>query len=278
VKVDAATLAGGSSNQDAYAVLEHALVVLDGASTYPPSTPGRDGGWYARTLLDVLCDRLPGFDSALACILTGAIAQIRDDHQLHPGGPSSTVLVTRINDETLDFLVLGDSTLVIQHPDDTCTALTDDRLAHVAVAERQAYLQRLRDGGGYDSQHTHLLADVQAAQRLARNHPDGYWIAECDPEAARHGISRTLPIDQVKALLLLTDGAASGVTTYGVPNTWPELVRQVVLARPGQVLDDLHQLEETDPAGQRWPRAKPHDDKTAILLRALGTEPSSAIN
>jgi hypothetical protein len=122
-----------------------------------------------------------------------------------------------------------------------------------------------------------LLADLQAAQRLARNHPEGYRIAECDPGAAFQAISRTLPIDQVQALLLLTDGAAAGVTTYGAPSTWPELVRQVASAGPGQVLDDLHRLEETDPTGQRWPRAKPHDDKTAILVRALGTEPSSII-
>lgn len=270
MKVDAATLAGGSSNQDVYAVLDRTIVVLDGASTYPTPTPGRDGRWYARTLLNALRDRLPDHDSSLASILADAIAQVRDDHQLQPSGPSSTVLMTRTKDDALDILVLGDSTLVIQHVDDTCTALTDDRLAQVAVAERQAYLERLHNGGGYDSQHARLLADLQAAQRLARNHPEGYWIAECDPEAARHAISRTLPIDQVQTLLLLTDGAAAGVTTYGAPSTWPELFRELDLVRARQVLGDLHQLEETDPTGQRWPRAKPHDDKTAIVVRSLG--------
>jgi len=131
------------------------------------------------------------------------------------------------------------------------------------------YLQRLRDGGGYDSQHGRLLADLQAAQRLARNHSEGYRIAESDPEAARHAISRTLPIDKIQALLLLTDGAAAGVTTYSAPSTWPELVHQVASAGARQVLGDLRQLEETDPAGRQWPRAKPQDDQTAIFAWAL---------
>lgn len=270
MKIDVATLAGGPSNQDAYAVLDRAVVVLDGSSTHPPQAPGRDGRWFARTLLDALCTGLPGFGSSLSGILANAIAQVREDHQLRPGGPSSTVLITRINDNTLDVLVLGDSTLVIEHPDHDCTAITDDRLTSVAVAEREAYLRRLREGAGYGIQHARLLADLQAAQRLVRNHPEGYWIAECDPRAARQAISRTLPLDLVQAVLLLTDGAAAGVTTYGTQSTWPELVRQVEIVGTQQFLSDVHQLEETDPTGQRWPRAKPHDDKTAIILHGLG--------
>lgn len=269
--VDAATLAGGSHNQDAYAVLDRAVVVLDGASTYPPKRPDHDGRWLAHTLLDALRDRLPGFGSSLAGILADSIAQVRDDHQLQPGGPSSTVLMTRANNDTVDILVLGDSTLVIQSPDNTCTALTDDRLANIAIAERQAYLQRLHNGGGYDHHHARLLNDLQAAQRITRNQPEGYWIAESDPDAARHAISRTLPVNKVQTALLLTDGAAAGVKTYRTPSTWAELVHQAVSAGVGQVLEDLHQLEETDPAGQQWPRSKPHDDKTAVLVSALGT-------
>jgi hypothetical protein len=276
MKVDAATLAGSSNNQDAYAVLGRTLVVLDGSSTYPPPVSGRNGRWFAQTLLDAVRDRLPDQDSSLAFVLAGAIAQVRDEHQLQPGGPSSTVLMTRVNDDTLDILVLGDCTLVIQHPDDTCMSITDGRLAHIAATQRQAYLQQLRSGGGYGSQHARLLADLQAEQRISRNHHEGYWIAESNPGAARNAISRTFPLDKVQALLLLTDGAAAGVTTYAT-STWPELVQQVGSNGAQQVLEDLHQLEETDPAGQRWPRAKPHDDKTAILVRSLGPEPSDGI-
>ncbi|HEY8722102.1 protein phosphatase 2C domain-containing protein [Pengzhenrongella sp.] len=267
--VDAATLAGGANNQDAYAVVGRALVVLDGASAFPPVRPERDGGWYARTLRDAIRERLPESDHSLARILADSIAQVRDDYELRPGGPSSTVVMARVNIDTVDVLVLGDSTLVIQHPDDTCTAIIDDRLAQVAKAKRKGYREQLRDGGGYDDEHVQRLAGLQAAQRLVRNQPGGYWIAESDPAAATQAISRTVPLDQVHALLLLTDGAAAGVVTYGAPKTWPELVQQVDSAGAQQVLDGLHELEETDPAGQRWPRSKPHDDKTVILVRDL---------
>ncbi|NDL57916.1 hypothetical protein [Phytoactinopolyspora mesophila] len=36
------------------------------------------------------------------------------------------------------------------------------------------------------------------------------------------------------------------------------------------LLDHIHHTETTDPHGQRWPRSKPHDDKTAALVTFHG--------
>jgi hypothetical protein len=276
MKVDAATLAGGSSNQDAYAVLDRALVILDGSSTYPPRPLVGTVSGSLKPCWERFATGSPT-RTLLAHILADAIAHVRDDRQLQPGGPSSTVLMTRINDDTLNVLVLG--RLHPRHPVLRRHLHRNHRRPTSPPRGNRAtgVLQQLCSGGGYDSQHARLLADLQAAQRISRNHPEGYWIAESERDAARHAISRTFPLDKVQAPLLLTDGAAAGVTTYGTPSTWPELIHQVASSGTQQVLEDLHQLEETDPAGQRWPRAKPHDDKTAILVRSLGPEPSDRI-
>lgn len=67
-------------------------------------------------------------------------------------------------------------------------------------------------------------------------------------------------------MLAVTDGAAAAVETYRSPTTWAEAHRlaandgvQALIAR-GQT------AEEGDPDGVRWPRSKPHDDKTAVLI------------
>lgn len=266
MKVDAVTLPGGSRNQDAFAVLEEAVIVLDGASIYPANDPDRDGGWYARTLLDSIRGRLQLGGDLTDC-LADAIATVRDQYSLTPGGPSSTVLLARTRADAVDLLALGDSTLVIERADHSLEVLTDDRLATVGTAERRAYRDRLLAGGGFDTEHTRLLGRLQERQRTARNLDGGYWVAESEPDAARHAITRTLPLSAVRGLLLLTDGAAAGVARYAQPADWPNLLRRLDRTGIASYFDALHHVEEADPTGQRWPRAKVHDDKTAARLR-----------
>ena len=242
--------------------------MLDGASTYPPLDPARDGGWYARTLLDSIRRRLQLDEGGnLADCVADAIATVRDENSLEPGGPSSTVLVARVRNDALDVLALGDSTLVIEHADHTVDVFSDDRLAAVGTAERTAYRDRLLAGRGFDAEHARLLARLQERQRAARNRDGGYWIAESDPDAAQHAITRTLPLTEVRGLLLLTDGAAAGVARYAQPQTWSALMHALDDHGAVAALRAVHHIEEADPEGQRWPRSKRHDDKTAVRIR-----------
>jgi hypothetical protein len=266
VNTDAASLPGGSRNQDAYAVLDQAVIVLDGATSYPPTDPDRDGGWFAHVLLDSIGQRLP-LGGSLADCLADAIANVRDTESLEPGGPSSTVLLARLGEDGLDMLVLGDSTLVIEHQNRTLDILTDNRLDAIALHERKTYRHRLSAGNGFDAQHQQLLAQIQDRERAARNQPAGYWIAESNPDAAKHAITHTVPLSDVRGLLMLTDGATAGVTRYQHPKTWPDLVNQIDTLGTAAVLDEIQRVEATDPAGQRWPRSKAHDDKSAVRLR-----------
>lgn len=266
MNVDAATLPGGTRNQDAFAILDDVVLVLDGASSYPPADPARDGGWYAQTLVEALSRRLQ-LGGTLSDCLAGAIARVRDEASIAPEGPSSTVAMARIRNEALDLLVLGDSTLVIQRVDGSLEVLTDDRLATIGTEERKAYRDRLVAGGGFDGEHRRLLGRLQERQRNARNRHGGYWIAGADPDAAQHALTRTLPVDEVRGLLLITNGTAAGVPCHAQPADWLALLRQVDRTGIAAWLNALHRREEMDPNGQRWPRAKLHDDKTGARWR-----------
>ncbi len=278
VHADAATLAGGRNNQDAHAVLDDAAVVLDGASAFPPVRRSRDGGWYARTLRDVLLERLPEHGHTLTAVLADAIAEVRDSHGLRDDGPCATVLIARWDSDRVSLLVLGDSSAVI-----TTTApgtrpapptgrgrhhvLTDRTLADVGVEQRRRCLDQLVVGHGYGPAHTDRLAALQVAQRRHRNRPDGYWIAAADPAAAHHARTLTLARSTVSSILLLTDGATAAVETYRQPPSWDDYLAAADAVGLDELLRTSHDIERTDPDGQRWPRTKRHDDKTAVLLR-----------
>jgi hypothetical protein len=63
--------------QDQVLILDGALAVLDGATSWLPHDAARDGGWYARLLGSVLAGRLPGHGTALSVHLAAAIGQLR---------------------------------------------------------------------------------------------------------------------------------------------------------------------------------------------------------
>lgn len=263
--ISAATRPGESVNQDRYFISSNTVVVLDGAST--PETTAHDGGWYADTLgRDLIQRAFEWKDTDLRDCLADAIETVTARAGFVPGeSPSTTVTVFRWNENEAEALVLGDSPVVI----DTfhgVEVVRDDRLANVAQDLRRRYGDYLRQGHGYDDRHTQHLRQLVEAERAARNRPGGYWIAEADPAAARHAIVRTWPVTELRAALIITDGTAQGVDLFGQPPTWNEALSIAHQRGLGTLLQHVHDLEAHDPDGQRWPRSKPHDDKTAVLV------------
>lgn len=254
--------AGIHPSQDRTVLLPGAVAVLDGAST--PEPDDQDGGWYAGQLAAQLAVRLPDRERELPAVLADSIAAVSTEHRLLPGSsPSSTVTLLRWDGEQVDGLVLGDSPLVLEVAGGL-EVLGDDRLAAVAAAQRAVYQARLAAGGGYDDAHRALLRALVREQRRHRNRPGGYWIAEAAPLAAGQALTGRWPAADVGAALLATDGVSRGVGRAVAD--WASALALAERSGPGALLDAVRALERADPGGRAWPRSKPYDDQTLILV------------
>ncbi|MFC7023767.1 hypothetical protein ACFQHV_11510 [Promicromonospora thailandica] len=263
MKTLAATLAGASRNQDRYVIGERFAAVLDGATSVAGDR-SHDPGWYAEQLADAIEKTVPQGGS-LAGAVEEAIRAVRDAHGLTAETtPTSTVALARWSNDTVETYMLGDSYGVIFYADGTEAVHTDDRLDAVAVNERAAYRKRLAEGHGYDKGHRALMLDLQAEQARRCNRPEGYWIAGAHPEAARHGITSVEGRAGVSALVLASDGVDPA--RHPEATTWHDLYDEARQHGPAHVLQRIHEAESTDPGGQRWPRAKLHDDKTLVCV------------
>ncbi|MGY0387101.1 hypothetical protein ACWZJV_09035 [Nocardioides sp. WG-D5] len=242
-------------------ITSNAVIVLDGASAF--ATRDVPASTYAEHLGSTLAGLVDGSDEPLTALLADAIKITVAALDLTSGGraPSSTVAVVRRRaDATVDVLVLGDSQVVIPGE-----ILRDDRLGPLATEQRTAYRERLASGHGYDDEHRQILAALQAEQLRHRNKPGGYWIAEADPTAAEHALTRHLSPDEVSWCVLATDGAYKPMEHLGLDD-WPS----VSAASHDDLVDLLQRCqgwEKTDPRGQRLPRAKRHDDKTLVAVK-----------
>jgi hypothetical protein len=267
--VTAATLArSGHANQDRYLVLPNAIAVLDGA-TNPDEPEGGNGGWYAGELLAALAPRLArDTQLPLVDVLRDAIAETADRHELVAGqSPSSTVALIRWDNLTLDALLLADSTIVVQH-DEALKVLTDERIQHAKSAPRVIPSGRV----GFGPDHDLFMSGVRAAELKSRNVAEGYWVAEATPDAAAYAVTYRCAISAVKAVLVLTDGAAAVVDRYTQCNDWQDALALASNAGVCMLLARVRAAEALDPNGILWPRSKPEDDATAVLLAFRGGE------
>jgi hypothetical protein len=264
--VSAATRRGDRpTNQDQAVLLDGAIALLDGATSWLSQDPARDGGWYARTLGAALAARLPGHGRPIASLLADAIEELRDTHALQPDTtPYSTATIVRWDADVLEALVLGDSPVLVVRRAAPPELVSDDRLEPVGAEQRAAYRAHLRDGHGFGEPFARLVADLQRVERGSRNRPGGFWIAGAEPEAAQHAIERSWPAADVDAVLAMSDGAAAGVLEYALTG-WPAFADLVRTDGPASVINRVHAAEESDADGRRWPRTKLHDDKTLIV-------------
>ncbi|WP_295126924.1 hypothetical protein [uncultured Leifsonia sp.] len=260
MRVETAMLPEARSSQDRIFVTPSAVIMLDGATAFVPAPVTPDQ--YVDTLGGHLVESLttqPAIE--LTAALADGIAQTARELELEAGrSPSSTVAIVRQRDQSVDFLVLGDTQLV------TPTAIVlDDRIAEVATIERVRYRERLASGGGFDQRHRQYLRELQAKQAEYRNRDGGYWIAEADPRAATRAAVGAFAINSGHWAVLATDGVYRPMVRLGL-DYW-ESVSAHNSETLTQLLAYLDGWEaDVDPDGVHLPRAKRHDDKAIAAI------------
>ena len=255
-------------NEDFAAAVPGAVVLLDGAGYVPDSATGCVHGvaWYARTLGGLLAagagdDRVP-----LPDLLSRGIEQVSHMHAgtcdlRHPATPSATVIVARQRGGTLEHLVLCDSVLLLLRRAGEPSAITDTQLEDTTTRLRPA--ASLRAGTPeYDAAWRGYGERLEAA----RNQPGGFWLAAADPGAAAHAVTGAEPLGALSAVALLSDGASRLADRFQLA-TWGEIGAILTGEGPAGLIRRVRAAEAADPRGARWPRAKIHDDATAVLWR-----------
>ncbi|RLK60584.1 hypothetical protein [Actinokineospora cianjurensis] len=247
-------------SEDVVLVMPDAVVLLDGATSMRDDLPS--GGVFAGELGAQVVARMaaaPELD--LGDLLAGAIRSVARGNGFTPGeSPCSTVAIVRWDDDVVEALVLADSPVVAFAPE--LDVLADTRLRHVP---RGSYRDRLRGGGGYSADH---VAAVRASARktsVLRNQEGGYWVAEAVPAAAHRAVRRSWPRQDVRSVLMASDGVSCGVDDYRLFG-WEQVLDLATSAGPQSVLDAVRDAEREDPEGLKWPRPKPHDDQALVVI------------
>jgi hypothetical protein len=99
---------------------------------------------------------------------------------------------------------------VIVETVDGIEVFNDDRVETTAQAER-AEANRYPFGS---AQKQAALLRMKHAELALRNQPGGFWVAAADPTVVTHAITGQFPLNTVRRVAVLTDGATRLVSMF----------------------------------------------------------------
>lgn len=242
-------------------------VLLDGAGGPSELPTGCHHGtpWYVNQLGDTVMFNMRNPATALTTCLAMAINSVAELHCVrcdlnNPGTPSSTVIMARRVRDHVEYLVLGDSTFVADVNGEIVT-VTDKRIDAVGADLWQAMAALPT---GTPEHQAARIAFVENQRRMRNKRVGGYPIASNDPDAAFEALVGSFPADDVNRIALLSDGATRFVE-FGL-GTFVDALDILGSSAPELLFDRVREAEASDPAGERWPRAKRQDDIAAAYL------------
>lgn len=232
------------ANEDCVVTGPDFAVVLDGATTAPGIDTGciHDVPWLVARLAGELARLLLTESESLPDTLAAAIDGGMKLHAgtcdlTNPDSPASTVAIIRERNETVDYLVLSDSPVVLR-----------DKAGAIEVV--------------HDNRNDFLPGYTVEIVREQRNAPGGFWVASNKPEAAHEALTGSIPRDQLDCAGLFTDGASRLAERHGL--RWAGLVQLLDQDGPTAVIARVRR-EDEQAAG--YSPGKVHDDATAVLCR-----------
>jgi hypothetical protein len=241
--------------------------VLDGATARTDTGCTHGVSWFATRLGSAVSSYASTPTLPLRQALGLAIRHVADQHLdcdlAHPGTPSAAVAILRSGARSLEYLVLGDITILLD-TSDGLDVVIDDRVDATARSEREGADRH--PIGSLEKQSA--LVRMKHAELAARNRPGGYWVAAANPAAAAQALIGSVPLSELNQAAVLTDGAARIVTLFKILD-WTELLNLLNQAGPSEVVRRVREIEASDPEGRRWPRNKRNDDATVVYAQQV---------
>ncbi|WP_343684316.1 hypothetical protein [Asticcacaulis sp.] len=262
---------GGVYNEDALGISGDAVWLLDGATSLGPSRMAgtSDAAWFAHFVSDRLVHTTGSVDERLSAAIDAARTVYEALGPLPEAPwamPSAGAAMLRRDGDMLEIGMLGDVKVWLIAPDGAVTALPGGEVLEAldaAALERLVAMRAEQGPIGLKAARTQL-DPLLRDNRSKMNIEGGYWVLSLDTACLAGMQVKTVPALGVRSVLMATDGFYDLWGAYGVP--FAEVLEGLRAGQGEALIGRLRDIERADPEGLRYPRFKPHDDASWLLV------------
>lgn len=260
----------GRPNEDTAVASAATAVVVDGAGLPEAVRQGcrHTVQWYSNHLAQAMHDLLGDHALSMREALRSAIRETTAAHgpgcTLEGGSPSATLAAYRMAGPDLEYVVLGDASVLLARTDGA-EEITDERLDQLATPRRQRLLAEWDRSGEFTGDDAWLEAHRRTTEVL-RNVQGGFWVCQDDPAAADEALVGRVPLADLRGVVLATDGAVRGSHLLGIHDT-ETLVQRLIGDERADVFAEIRAAEAASRDDLVSSRIKVHDDVTVVSFR-----------
>lgn len=244
------------------------FAVFDGASSLDNyiSDSGKTGGYIAsHTAADVFRS---GSGSTLKTLFSEANNRLEQLHKdagidtsdaIHRFG--TTVAAAWLHEDTVELLQCADSVAIIIDKDGKASAPLG---YHDQDLSEMLEWQRLAKSGLKIDEIRPIVRPMTITKRRQVN--EAYGTMNGDPRAGKFASHTTIATNDIKHILLLTDGMYIPKEDPAAEEDWQQYADIFLHGGLKELFDTVRSLENSDPDVTRYPRYKPHDDASGVAI------------
>ncbi|MBQ8844812.1 MAG: protein phosphatase 2C domain-containing protein [Clostridia bacterium] len=264
------TKAARNNNEDFGYVCEDFGFIVDGATSVSNiivTNEVSDAKWFSHKLGGYLKEALKDTQRDLKDIVKDAIVYVDSEFtkfyraSMVETKPSSTIAIFRKNNGLLEYLVLGDSPLLVKYKDGQIRELIANE--QLIVFERENIKKLVEIANQREISVIEARPFVNEAllqQRLKMNKEGGYYIIADDVNAVDHALCGTIRLDVIQSVMGMSDGFSQLYDVFE-KYTKKQLFKEVENGKPFEELyRELYKCQENDKDCNEHPRFKVRDD------------------
>jgi|GEM_PF-641957 len=263
-------------NEDVYGATDNSYWIMDGALSLNRTNYTDDFSdvvWMVKWWQNYLKKHLDQFEKTIKTILEEGVAQLNHDFSKFANiddlnkldRASAGIGIVRINNDNLESFVLGDVEINLKTEKEIIT-LVDQKVEELDNKVMEMIFNNPKREQEFAFKgYTVEELDVLRENRSKMNSEDGYYILEHDVNAIQNGIYREYRLDNIKEILMMSDGFSS------IHNKYDLLSVEDLLAKSKNegmkpLLKMIRDVEESDPKIETYKRLRRHDDATAVYI------------
>jgi serine/threonine protein phosphatase PrpC len=273
--IEAVCEPAGAINEDRWGASQDAVWLLDGATGLAEQRvlPGPSDALWLVEQVDAGMRQHAARDETAAEILRSTVHKAQHEFArvaLRPDAPpgerpTASFILLRLRANDIELASLGDCRIVYR---DAAGATRSYGASGVTALDERLVEEVIRlqaDGVTRDEIWSRVLP-MTRRHRAMMNLPEGYWTLDLSERGLDHIEIARLPAKRGEPFLMLSDGFYRLVDAYR-RHSYDTLLTAAETSGLAPLLDELRAIEAADTACRLYPRLKPRDDATAVLVR-----------